>query len=95
MKCKKCNGNGKIKVYDGIGTQHYAVCDFCNGTGYAEQTNKDLIQSASTEQLVDELFRFWMEVIYHNEFELREEEVKFVKLKIKEWLKQPLEKECL
>lgn len=53
------------------------------------QTNKDLIQSASKEQLVDELFRFWMEVIYHSKFELREEEIEFVKLKIKAWLKQP------
>lgn len=53
------------------------------------QTNKDLIQSASTEQLVDELFRFWMEVMYHSEFELREEEIEFIKLKIKAWLKQP------
>lgn len=62
------------------------------GSGYVkdnEQTNKDLIQSASTEQLVDELFRFWMEIIYHSEFELREEEIEFVKLKIKTWLKQP------
>ena len=61
------------------------VCD----TFREEQTNEDLIQSASKEQLVDELFRFWMEVIYHSEFELREEEIEFVKLKIKAWLKQP------
>lgn len=47
------------------------------------------IQTCTTEQLTEELFKLCTTVMNRGgEFELKEEEAAFIKLKIKSWLKQ-------
>ena len=58
MKCKKCNGTGRLlePFYDTTGliaNFKGDICFVCNGTGKIEQTNEEWIRSCSTEELVE------------------------------------------
>lgn len=52
MKCKSCNGTGKIKTID-FAKQGWKdtekVCSICHGTGTIEQTNEEWFCQLSTE----------------------------------------------
>ena len=53
MKCKSCNGTGKINIID-FAKQGWKdtkkVCPICHGTGTIEQTNEKWFDGLSTEE---------------------------------------------
>ena len=58
MKCKHCNGTGKIRgyFYEKTGVNKWekvwgdSPCDECNGTGKIEVTNEEWLCNLSTEE---------------------------------------------
>ena len=86
MKCKHCNGTGKVRgyFYEKTGVNKWekvwgdSPCDECNGTGEIEQTNEEYIHSLNTEQLAEAIY----ECVMANSWS-------FSKDGIKRWLKQP------
>lgn len=56
MKCKACNGTGKIKVID-FAKQDWKdtekVCPICCGSGVIEQTNDEWRKTCSTEEFAE------------------------------------------
>ena len=58
MKCKRCNGTGKIKqpMCNGGHCRKY-TCPYCNGTGEITQTNDDWRKTCSAEEVADFLCR--------------------------------------
>lgn len=74
------------------------TCGWCMGQGKLDLkivpteplTKQEYLQTCTTKQLIEELSQLCITVINHGgEFELKEEEIIFLKLKIKSWLKQP------
>lgn len=67
MKCKHCNGTGKIRgyFYEKTGINKWekvwgdSPCEECNGTGEIEQTNEEWLRTATTEQLAELLCDVW------------------------------------
>ena len=65
MKCKHCNGTGKVRgyFYEKTGVNKWekvwgdSPCDECNGTGEIELTEQEYIQTCNTEQLADLMSR--------------------------------------
>lgn len=61
MKCKYCNGTGKIRgyFYEKTGVNKWekvwgdSPCDECDGTGEIQQTEQEYIQTCNTEQLAE------------------------------------------
>lgn len=61
MKCKSCNGTGKIKAInfakpDWKDTEK--VCPVCGGTGKVEQTNDEWRRTCSAEEFAEWLFHY-------------------------------------
>jgi len=60
MKCKHCNGTGKVRgyFYEKTGVNKWekvwgdSPCDECGGTGKIQQTNEEWLRSCTTEELV-------------------------------------------
>jgi len=59
MKCKACNGTGKIKVIDFAKPDWKdteKACPICCGSGVIEQTNDEWRKTCSTEEFAEFLF---------------------------------------
>jgi hypothetical protein len=85
MRCEFCPNQEQC---DSLGTNCKALWK-----SWLKQPHRMLkqkfIQTCTTEQLIEELFQLCTTVMNHGgEFELKEEEIAFLKLKIKSWLKQ-------
>ena len=76
MKCKHCNGTGKIKMptFDDAMPILEEDCGKCHGTGEIEVTNEEYIRSCSTEELATVIYGIAMyDMLYnriHNAFVL-------------------------
>lgn len=65
MKCKHCNGTGKVRgyFYEKTGVNKWekvwgdSPCEECNGTGEIEVTNEEWLRQCTTEQLAEILFQ--------------------------------------
>ena len=61
MKCKHCNGTGKVRgyFYEKTGVNKWekvwgdSPCDECNGTGKIEITNEEWLQTCSAEEFAE------------------------------------------
>jgi len=91
MKCKHCNGTGKIKMptFDDAMPILEEDCGKCHGTGEIEVTNEEYIHSLNTEQLAE-----WLRGVYWHCHEIDCEHCNYPwrcmeKVDIVEWLKQP------
>ena len=65
MKCKHCNGTGKIKMptFDDAMPILEEDCGKCHGTGEIEVTNEEYIRSCSTEELAEVLLEIYKDGI--------------------------------
>ena len=94
MKCKHCNGTGKIRgyFYEKTGVNKWekvwgdSPCDECNGTGEIEITNEEWFCQLPTEEKAEFLAKKCCEISC--KFFLGEAEEIFSKYWV-EWLKQP------
>ena len=80
MKCKACNGTGKIKAIDFTKPDWKdteKVCPICCGSGVIEQTNDEWRKTCSTEEFAE-----FLEFIVFDWNKMTSED-------ILEWLKQP------
>ena len=96
MKCKHCNGTGKVRgyFYEKTGANKWekvwgdSPCDECNGTGEIQQTEQEYIQTCDTEQLVkvfgSMLFEAWKDGLAEEMHDKR-----FYENLVDFWLKQP------
>ena len=85
IKCPKCDGHGFELLANRFGRIRKLECDICNGKGYLPITNKEWIQSATTEQLAKflrQIYRDGRDDYVGEWYEQTESD--FV-----EWLKQP------
>ena len=59
MKCKHCNGTGKIKMptFDDAMPILEEDCGKCHGTGEIEVTNEEYIRTCSTEELAEFIYK--------------------------------------
>ena len=93
MKCKHCNGTGKVRgyFYEKTGVNKWekvwgdSPCDECNGTGEIELTEQEYIQTCNTEQLAEALTKVVLDLISWNN-DPKPSEVRNV---LKAWLKRP------
>lgn len=53
MKCPRCHGTGRRKIFDGIGTEHQAICDWCDGAGEYRRTTEEWFVSLPTAEKAD------------------------------------------
>ena len=74
MKCPRCNGTGYVKTISVGGVP----CSTCNGTGKIVQTNKEYMQTCSSDELANTIFR----LIVHGTVIRPDREY------IKKWLKE-------
>lgn len=87
MKCKHCNGTGKVRgyFYEKTDINKWekvwgdSPCDECNGTGEIKQTEQEYIQTCNHKELTEILFR----MIVHGSV------IRPDRQYISEWLKQP------
>lgn len=86
MKCKNCDGTGKVvnpmmsmngDEYTGEWEQH--ECEACNGTGKVPMTNEEWLRQCTTEQLAE----FLCNVGFENETIVRKFKSEWI-----EWLKE-------
>ena len=83
MKCKHCNGTGKIRgyFYEKTGVNKWekvwgdSPCDECNGTGEIEVANEEWFDTLSTKEKAEVISRL---SYYHGNI-----------YEIEKWLKQP------
>ena len=95
MKCPCCNGTGRTPMVTIVKTDSGLPCDFpcieCDGTGEVEMTNEYFLQTATTEQLAEEIYKLvWCSNELFQQMECSGIDTKENDLKIvTEWLKQP------
>ena len=95
MICPKCNGSGKVKIYDGIGTPHNTICDWCDGAGEYLQTNEEWFCTLTTEEKAEWLSKTFdlcgagCSKCFVKELCFNEHINKMPSDLIVEWLKQP------
>lgn len=86
MKCKSCNGTGKIKTID-FAKQGWKdtenVCPICYGTGAIEQTNKEYIRTCGDEDLVEIFMSFMFDAGFKKRFIFGNFKEEFIR-----WLKE-------
>lgn len=97
MKCKRCNGTGRLlePFYDTTGliaNFKGDICFVCNGTGNVEMTNFDRI-TASPEALAEFIFYIFSQICNDNiceecAAEWCKNKQGFKKADVVEWLKQ-------
>ena len=89
MRCEFCPNQEQC---DSLGTNCKALWELWlkqSHTMVGTKLKQNFIQTCTAEQLIEELFQLCTTVMNHGgEFELKEEEVAFLKSKIKSWLKQ-------
>ena len=89
MKCKACNGTGKIKAIDFAKPDWKDIekaCPICCGSGVIEQTKFDFMQSCTMEEMVEMLTNESKNVINDfKNFDFKREHKEFWEM----WLKQP------
>ena len=74
MKCPICDGRG----YFPVSNITAKICPQCNGTGEVEQTNEEYMQTCSSDELANTIFR----LIVHGTVIRPDREY------IKKWLKE-------
>ena len=94
MKCKHCNGTGKVRgyFYEKTGVNKWEKvwgdppCDECNGTGQIEMTNEEWLDGLSTEEKAKWIATQCGDAVMESTYDVS-------KLRKKrywvEWLKQP------
>jgi hypothetical protein len=91
MKCPNCGGTGKEYWNGNVFCNTGFECDKCNGTGEIElvQTNKEWLQTATTEQLADAFFAYRYAFATPKQKLWMSASEKCIKTDIIEWLKKP------
>ena len=87
MRCKACNGTGKIRgyFYEKTDVNKWekvwgdSPCHECNGTGKLEQTNEEWFATLTTKEKAEAISRL---SCYHGNI-----------YEIEKWLKQPHQEE--